>query len=78
MVQLTTIQISKGTKDKLEKLKDRPSETYEEVIEDLLEMAEEENLELSEETKKGIAEGREDVKRGRVYTTKQLIKELGL
>ena len=78
MASVTTIQITKETKEDLNKLKERQSETYEEVIRDLIELAEEDHLELSAETKKGIQEGREAIKKGRFYTTEQLIKELGI
>jgi len=78
MTTTTTIQVSKETKEDLDRLKERSSETYEEILRDLIEMAEEERLELSEETKKAMAEGREDIKNGRFYTTKQLVKELGI
>lgn len=33
-------------------------------------------MELSEETKKSLARAEEDIKKGRTYTTKELIKEL--
>ena len=35
-------------------------------------------MELSEETKRDIAEAREDIKKGRVYTLDQVKKEAGL
>lgn len=74
----TTIQIQDETKERLENLRDYDRETYDEIIRELLVLKEEENMLLSEETKKAIEEGREDIKKGRVYTTKQLIKELGI
>jgi len=58
----------------LENRKFSPKESYEEVIWDLIE----DNLELSEEMKKDIAEAREDIKAGRVKPLAQVKKELGL
>ena len=70
----TTIQISEELQSKLTHRKMFDRETYEEVIWDLLE----DTMELSEETKKDIAEAREDIKKGRVYTLDQVKKEAGL
>ena len=70
----TTIQISEELQSKLSKRKIFDRETYEEIIWDLLE----DTMELSEETKKEIAEAREDIKKGRVYTLNQVKKEAGL
>jgi len=70
----TTIQISEELQSKLSKRKIFDRETYEEIIWDLLE----DTMELSEETKKDIAEAREDVRKGRVYTLDQVRKQAGL
>jgi len=70
----TTIQISEELQSKLTKRKIFNRETYEEVIWDLLE----DTMELTEETKRDIAEAREDIKKGRVYTLDQVKKEVGL
>lgn len=70
----TTIQISEELQSKLAKRKIFDRETYEEIIWDLLE----DTMELSEETKKDIAEAREDIRKGRVYTLDQVKKEAGL
>ena len=77
----TTIQVSNKLKDELEGFKEHERETYAEVIRKLIELAredEEAEIELSEETLKGIKEAKEDIKKGRVYTTTQIKKELGL
>jgi phosphoserine phosphatase len=74
----TTIQVEESTKRQLEALKGSPRQTYEEVIEELLELAREDDAGLTPQTKKAIRMAREDIKRGRVYTTRQLIKELGI
>ena len=70
----TTIQISEELQQELTKKKMFERETYEEVIWDLLE----DTMELSEETKRNIAEAEKDIKEGRVYTHEQIKKELGL
>jgi predicted transcriptional regulator len=70
----TTIQISEELQGALAKRKLSGRETYEEVIWDALE----DTMEISEQTKKEIAEAREDIKRGRFKTLEQVKKELGL
>jgi len=74
----TTIQIQDSTKGKLDKLKEYARETYDELINDLITFKEEDSMELSAKTKAAIKHGREDIKKGRFYTTEQLIKELGI
>jgi predicted transcriptional regulator len=70
----TTIQISEKLQNELAKKKLFDKETYEEVIWDLIE----DTMELSEETKRHIAQAEKDVKEGRVYTHEQVKKRLGL
>jgi predicted transcriptional regulator len=70
----TTIQISDDLHEQLVKRKLFDRETYEEVIWDLLE----DTMELSEETKKEIAEVRAQFEKGEFYTHEQVKKELGL
>jgi len=77
----TTVQIPVKVKKELDAFKDHARETYAEVIEKLVELAreqEESKMELSEEAIKGVEEAREDIKKGRVYTTAKLKKELGI
>ena len=71
---VTTIQVSEDLKKALEKRKFSPSETYEEIIWDLLE----DTMELSEETKRRIEHGRKEYAKGKFYTHEQVKKELGL
>jgi len=73
-METTTIQISKELKEALEARKLVANESYEEVIVDLIE----DTMELSEETKKGIANAREDIKHGRLSTLEQIKKEFNL
>ena len=72
-VATTTIQLSKGTKDVLAGMKLHPRETYEEVLERLLE----DLRELSEETKREIERARREIKAGKYRTHDQLKAELG-
>ena len=70
----TTIQISEKLQSELNKRKFTERESYEEVIWDLME----DTLELSEETKKSLAEARAEVKAGKVHTLAEVKKRLGL
>jgi predicted transcriptional regulator len=75
---MTTIQLKQATKRKLEKVKMFPRETYNQVIERLLERDDEEDEQLSPATIKNIERSLKDIKAGRVYTTEQVKKELGI
>ncbi len=68
----TTIQITENLQEKLNERKIFNRETYEEVIWDLIE----DTKELSEETKKELAEAREEIKHGKFHTLEQIKKEL--
>jgi len=81
MSETTTIQIPIQLKKELTSLKDYNRETYADVIEKLISIAKEdreENLELSTATLQDIAEAKVDIKKGRLYSSKQIKKELGL
>jgi predicted transcriptional regulator len=70
----TTIQISEELKKELAAKKLYTAESYEDVIWDLME----DTMELSEQTKRNIAQARKEIERGEFITHKQLKKELGL
>ncbi len=70
----TTIQVSEKLQKELAKRKMYEKETYEEVIWDLVE----DSQELDEETKKEIAQARQEIKEGRYHTLEEVKKELGL
>lgn len=70
----TTIQISEELQTELSKRKLFDRETYEEVIIGLIE----DTMELSAETKKEIAQAREEYKKGKVYTLEEVKKRHGL
>ncbi len=76
-METTTVQIKRSLKKKLEELKIHPSEPMDSVIERLANMAIDEEP-LSPEEIKGIEEGLADIKAGRVYTTAQVKKRLGI
>lgn len=73
----TTIQVTERTKKELQKMKLFPRETYEEVIQRLIEISKEEE-ELSTETIQNMEKALEDVKKGRIHSTEEVKKELGI
>lgn len=74
----TTIQVSERLKKRLLKHKQTPRETYEEVIAKALDLLEEDDAELSAETKRKVSKARRQIARGEGLTTEQLLRELGL
>ena len=70
----TTIQINEATQKALQKRKIYDQETYDEVIQDLIE----DTLELSEETKRDIAKARAEVAAGKVIPLEEVKRKLGL
>ena len=70
----SSIQLSKELQELLAKRKLSDSETYEEVIWDLIE----DTLELSDQTKKDIKKARADFQSGRYMSHAQVKKQLGL
>ncbi len=77
----TTILVSVKLKHELDALKEHRRESYGEVISKLVRRVkedEEAGLELSAGSLRAIEEAREDIRRGRVYSPKQVRKELGL
>lgn len=70
----TTIQISADLQKELTNRKLSDKETYEEVIWDMIE----DSQELSEETKRDIADSYAEIKAGRFHTLAEVKKELGL
>ncbi len=76
-MEQSTIRLSKKTKNDLRKQMNYPQETYEEVIARLLKITQEDDI-LNKSVIKNIEEGIADIKAGRVYTSEQLKKKLGL
>ena len=77
MTMVTTIQLHEKIKHKLEGLKIHPRETYNEVIERLIRRGVEEE-ELSPQAMRNIEAALEDVKKGRLYSTNEVKKKLGI
>ena len=67
----TTIQISRDLLEQLKKRKMGNGESYERIIWDLLE----DTMELSDETKKAITEGRRQIQEGKVVSFEDLKRE---
>ena len=76
-MEQSTIKLSKKLKNELRKQMNHPRETYEMVIARLLKSTQEDEV-LSEEVIKNIEEGIADIKAGRVYTSDQVKKKLGI
>ena len=70
----TTIQVSEKLQKELVKRKMYDKETYEEVIWDIME----DTQELDKETKKEMAQARQEIKEGKYHTLEEVKKELGL
>ena len=70
----TTIQVSDKIKHTLDKMKLFDRETYNEIIERMIE----DEMEVNEQTKKDIEEARKRIKEGKFFTQKQVEEELGL
>lgn len=76
-MEQSTIKLSKKIKNDLKKQMNHPGETYEIVIARLLKISHEDDI-LSKATIKNIEDGIADIKAGRVYTSEQVKKRLGL
>ena len=70
----TTIQISDKVKSVLDRMKMIERETYNDVIERMIE----DDLELNEKTKVEIEEARKRIKAGKFITQEEVKKRLGL
>lgn len=73
----TSIQVEKEIKARLDKLKNHPRETYNDVLARLIKIAQDDDV-LSPAVIKNIQEGIADIKAGRVYSSAQVKKKLGL
>ena len=75
-MEKTTIQINFETLERLKALKSMERQSYDEVLNNLIDNSEEENL--SEEEIEDIKIALENVKRGKVKPIEQVAKELGI
>lgn len=73
----TTIQVDTTTKKRLDHIKSYSKETYNEVIEKLLDLSEA-DAELSEETIKDIEKSLEQIKEGKLHTISEVKESLGI
>lgn len=70
----TTIQVSGKLVETLKNRKMYDKESYEEIIWDLIE----DSMELSEETKKHIAQAEKEYREGKTVSLEEVKKKLGL
>lgn len=73
----TSIQLEDKTKSRLEKMKVFPRETYNDVVNRLLNIAEEDET-LSSQTIKDLEQALFEVKTGKVVSHKEIKKKHGL
>lgn len=70
----TTIQISEDLQKELSKKKLYGRETYEEILWNMIE----DTTELSEETKKELAEARKEISKNKTHSFAEVKKKLGI
>ena len=70
----TTIKISSNTKAMLDKIKIHERETYNDVIEVMLE----DHLELNEKTKNNIESAKKEIEKGNFYTQEEVERMFGI
>ncbi len=75
-MEKTTIQINQHTLERLKALKNMERQSYDDLLNNLIDNQEEETL--SEEELAEIQEGLENIKRGKVKSIEQVAKELGI
>jgi len=72
----TTIKIKDDTRAKLENFKIYSKETYNDIIERLMKIAQDDDLDP--QTIRNIRKSLDDIEKGKIYTLEQVEKELGL
>ena len=75
---VTSIQLENKTKARLEKLKSFPKESYDDVVNRLLSVAEDDEGILSKQTIKNIEKSLAEIKAGKVVSHKVVKQKLGL
>lgn len=80
MGEYTTVLVHKGTKQRLEDMKEYAKESYDEVINKLITLIKimKDEGKLSDETIKDIEEARNQIKKGKGIGTKELMAKLGI
>ena len=76
-MQTSSLRVNPKTKSRLEKLKVHPRESYDRVIDRLIDSYHDEEPLTGEEIA-GIEEALRDLKEGRTYTHEQVKKKFGL
>jgi len=76
----TSIQIHRGTRIKLQSFKDYRRETYDELLNKMMNIIDalKDEPELREEVIEEVFEARKEAKEGKTYSTRKLLKELGV
>lgn len=75
---VTSIQLENKTKARLERLKSFPKESYDDVVNRLLNMAEDDEGILSKQTIKNMEKSLTEIKAGKVVSHKDVKQKLGL
>lgn len=75
---VTSIQLENKTKTRLEKMKAFPKESYNDVVNRLLNVAEDDEGVLSQQTIKNIEKSLAEIKAGKVLSHKDVKQKLGL
>jgi len=75
---VTSIQLENKTKARLEKMKAFPKESYNDVVNRLLNVAEDDEGVLSQQTIKNIEKSLAEIKAGKVLSHKDVKQKLGL
>jgi predicted transcriptional regulator len=73
MSDMTTIQVSKKTKDALETMKLTSRDSYNDVIEQLIE----DSQELSDQAVKDLEEALDEIRNGRVISHEEVGRRMG-
>ena len=76
-MQSSSLRVNQRTKSRLERLKVHPRESYDRVIDRLIDSYQDDEPLTGEEIE-GIEEALRDLKDGRTYTHEQVKKKLGL
>lgn len=75
---VTSIQLDNKTKARLEKMKSFPKESYDDVVNRLLNVANDDEGILSKHTIKNIEKSLAEIKAGKVVSHEQVKKRLGM
>ena len=74
-METTMVKLRKETVERLKGLKDYKRETYDELINRMINL---QNEELSTQDIESIEAGLRDIKEGRVYSSKEVARRLGI